>query len=115
MVELFKSRKSVICREDFVTKSSTTAAKTLDPHFTAKIVNLIAESMAIEEAELTPNASFIEDLHLDEIDIAELFARAEEELGAREFDDGDWEECHTVGEFVQLVASHLEKKGKSKH
>jgi acyl carrier protein len=98
-----------------VVKSGTASpTKAVDHQLSAKLLNLIAESMAVEEAELTPSASFGEDLRLDDIDIAELLMRAEEELGAREFDDGDWEECQTVGDFIQLVASHLDKKPKAK-
>jgi acyl carrier protein len=95
-------------------KSGTTATKAYDPHLTSKLINLIAESMAVEEAELTPSAVFADDLHLDDIDMAELLMRAEEELGAREFDDGEWEECRTVGDFIELVAGHIEKRPKPK-
>lgn len=76
----------------------------------AKLLNLIAEEMAIEEAELTPAASLTEDFDLDEIDVAELLMRAEETLGAREFHEGEWEDCRTVGDYLTLVASHLDKK-----
>ncbi len=79
---------------------------------TEKILHLIAEEMAIEEAELSPNASFTEDLNLDEIDIAELLMQAEQQLGAREFSDADWEQIRTVGDFIQIVEQHLERKGK---
>lgn len=79
---------------------------------TEKILHLIAEEMAIEEAELSPNASFTEDLNLDEIDIAELLMQAEQQLGAREFSDADWEQVRTVGDFIQIVEQHLERKAK---
>ncbi len=69
-----------------------------------KIIHMIAEEMAVEEAELTPNASFREDLNLDEIDVAELLVRAEELFGLKqEFDDEEWENCQTVGDFIVLV------------
>ncbi len=80
----------------------------------AKLLNLIAEDMAIEEAELTTNASLNEDLGLDEIDIAELLMQAEEKLGAQEFSEEEWEDCRTVGDYLRLVAQHLDKKGAKK-
>lgn len=75
-----------------------------------KLLNLVAEEMAIEEAELTPNASFSEDLGLDEIDVAELLMQAEGVLGAREFSEDEWEDCRTVGDYLRLVTQHLDKK-----
>lgn len=71
-----------------------------------KVVHLIAEEMAIEEAELTANASFKEDLNLDEIDVAELFMQAEATLHTTPFNEEDWEGCETVGDFIALVESH---------
>ena len=65
---------------------------------------MIAEEMAVEEAELTASASFREDLNLDETDVAELLVCAEEMFGLKqEFDDEEWENCQTVGDFVALV------------
>jgi acyl carrier protein len=73
-----------------------------------KVIHLIAEEMAVEEAELTPSASFRDDLSLDEIDVAELLVRAEETFGLKqEFDDEEWENCHTVGDFIQLVENRM--------
>lgn len=75
-----------------------------------KIVHLIAEEMAVEEAELTPNASFKDDLHLDEIDVAELLMQAEHAFGVGPFSEADWEKCATVEDFVHLVSKRLEAK-----
>jgi acyl carrier protein len=75
-----------------------------------KIVHLIAEEMAVEEAELTPNASFKDDLHLDEIDVAELLMQAEHAFGVGPFSESDWENCATVEDFVRLVSKRVEAK-----
>ncbi|HVA63651.1 MAG TPA: acyl carrier protein [Terriglobales bacterium] len=78
-----------------------------------KIVHLIAEEMAIEEAELTATASFKEDLGLDEIDVAELLMQAEHAFGVHAFSEADWESCETVDDFVQLITRRVEaKRGK---
>lgn len=87
-------------------------AKPIDPQLAASLVNLIAESMAIEEAELTPSASFRDDLNVDDTDIAELFMRAEEQYKVKEFSDEEWEACLTVGDFMRLVAERAPKKKK---
>lgn len=78
-----------------------------------KIVHLIAEEMAVEEAELTPTASFKEDLNLDEIDVAELLMRAEISFDVHPFSEEDWESCESVGDFVGLVEKRVEaRRGK---
>ena len=80
----------------------------------SRILHLISEEMAIEEAELSPHVSFSDDLNLDEIDIAELLMQAERQLGAREFSDAEWEEVRTVGDYLQIVEQHLERKPRLK-
>lgn len=80
----------------------------------AKLVHLIAEEMAIEEAELLPESSLLEDHGLDEIDVAEMLLCAEEQLGAREFGEDDWEDCRSVGDYLRIAGEHLEKKAEKK-
>jgi acyl carrier protein len=91
-------------------ESKATKART---ELNGKIVHLIAEEMAIEEAELVPTASFREDLNLDEIDVAELLMQAENAFNVHPFSESDWDSCETVDDFVQLVAKRVEaKRGK---
>ncbi|MGH9482639.1 MAG: acyl carrier protein [Terriglobales bacterium] len=78
-----------------------------------KVLHLIAEEMAVEEAELTPTASFKEDLSLDEIDVAEILMQAELAFGVHPFSEADWEGCATVDDMVQLITRRVEgKRGK---
>ncbi|MGH9487049.1 MAG: phosphopantetheine-binding protein [Terriglobales bacterium] len=76
----------------------------------AKLLHMIAEEMALEEAELTPLASFKEDLNLDEIDIAELLMQTEAQFGVHPFNESDWDACATVGEFLSLVSKRVDAK-----
>ena len=78
--------------------------------FAAKVVKMIAEDMAIEEAELTNTASFKEDLNLDEIDLAELLMQAESHFDVHPFSEEDWEGCDTVGDFIDLVEKRVEAR-----
>ncbi|MGH9468055.1 MAG: acyl carrier protein [Terriglobales bacterium] len=75
-----------------------------------KLLHMIAEEMAIEEAELTPEAVFKDDLNLDEIDVAELLMQSEANFGVHPFSEADWEACTTVGQFLQLVGKRVEAK-----
>lgn len=80
------------------------------PELTAKITHLIAEEMAVEEAELTPSASFKEDLGLDEIDVAELLMQSESSFDLSPFNDEDWEGCETVGDLTNLIEKRVAAK-----
>ncbi|MGH9534790.1 MAG: phosphopantetheine-binding protein [Terriglobales bacterium] len=80
----------------------------------AQLTHLIAEEMAIEEAELTPESSLLEDHELDDIDVAELLLCAEEQLGAREFSEEEWEDCRSVGDYLRIAGAKLDKKAAKK-
>jgi acyl carrier protein len=82
------------------------------PVLNPKILHLISEEMAIEEAELTANASFKDDLNLDEIDVAELLMQAEVTFEIHPFNEEDWESCETVGDYVRMVETRMEGKRK---
>lgn len=89
------------------------AAKKPRTDLAAKILHLIAEEMAIEEAELTATASFKEDLNLDEIDVAELLMQSELAFSVHPFSEADWDACETVGDFIQLIEKRVAaKRGK---
>ena len=78
--------------------------------FEAKMLHMVAEEMAIEEAELTLNANFREDLKLDEIDIAELLMQAETTHNVAPFNEADWEACVTIADFLRMVGKRVEAK-----
>lgn len=84
------------------------------PELSPKILHLVSEEMAIEEAELTATASFKEDLGLDEIDIAELLMQAEQSFGVGPFSEADWESCETVNDYVELIEKRMAAKGGKK-
>ena len=78
--------------------------------FEAKMLHMVAEEMAIEEAELTLNANFRDDLKLDEIDIAELLMQAEITHNVAPFNEADWEACLTIADFLRMVGKRVEAK-----
>lgn len=80
------------------------------PDLGQKVAHLIAEEMAIEEAEIAAASSFKEDLNLDEIDVAELLMQAEIEFGLHPFSESDWEACETVGDMTQLIEKRVAAK-----
>jgi len=73
-----------------------------------KIKDIIVEQLGVDPEKVKIEASFIDDLGADSLDIVELVMAMEEEFDI-EIPDEDAEKLRTVGD----VASYLEKKGKA--
>ena len=67
-----------------------------------RVKKIIAEQLGVEEDEVTPEASFVEDLGADSLDTVELVMALEEEFGS-EIPDEEAEKLTTVGEAVAYV------------
>lgn len=74
----------------------------------AKVKEVIAEQLGIDPDRVKPEASFIDDLGADSLDIVELVMAMEEEFNI-EIPDEDAESLRTV----QDVANYLQGKGKA--
>ncbi len=72
-----------------------------------KIKEIVVEQLGVDPEKVKSEASFIEDLGADSLDIVELVMAMEEEFDL-EIPDEEAEKLRTVGD----VASYLEKKGK---
>ena len=71
-----------------------------------KVKDIIVEQLGVNADQVTPAASFIEDLGADSLDTVELVMAFEEEFGA-EIPDEDAEKLTTVG----AVIDYLKGKG----
>ncbi|RKX30921.1 MAG: acyl carrier protein [Verrucomicrobia bacterium] len=71
-----------------------------------KVKDIIVEQLGVNPDQVTPEASFIEDLGADSLDTVELVMAFEEEFGA-EIPDEDAEKLTTVG----AVVNYLKEKG----
>ncbi len=71
----------------------------------AKIKQIIVDELGVDEAEVTPNARFIDDLGADSLDLVELVMRFEEEFGI-EIPDEDAEKIQGVGDAYNYVEAH---------
>ncbi len=74
-----------------------------------KVKEIIVEQLSVEEAEVTPTASFIDDLGADSLDTVELVMALEEGFGI-EIPDDAAEKITTVKEAMDYVEAHLPKK-----
>ncbi len=72
-----------------------------------KIKQIIVDELGVDEAEVTENARFIEDLGADSLDLVELVMRFEEEFDI-EIPDEDAEKIQAVRDAYAYVEQHKE-------
>ena len=73
-----------------------------------KIQAIIADKLSRDAESVTMEASFIDDLNADSLDIVELVMALEDEL-EMEIPDEDVENFKTVGDVVEYVKAHHEE------
>jgi acyl carrier protein len=67
-----------------------------------KVKSIIAEQLGVKQDEVTPEASFIDDLGADSLDTVELVMALEEEFDI-EIPDEDAEKIATVGDAIKYI------------
>lgn len=76
---------------------------------TERVRQLISEQLGVDEAEVTPGASFTDDLGADSLDQVELVMALEEAFNL-EISDEDAEKIRTVQNAIDYVAKHARVK-----
>jgi len=71
------------------------------------VKEIIVEQLGVREEEVVPEASFVEDLGADSLDLVELVMLLEEEFG-QEIPDEDAEKIQTVQDAIDYITSHLQ-------
>ena len=71
-----------------------------------KVKKIIVEQLGVAETSVTMEASFIDDLGADSLDIVELIMALEEEFDM-EIPDSDAEKVVTVGDVVDYIKDHV--------
>ena len=72
-----------------------------------RVKQIVAEQLGVDEDQITPEASFMDDLGADSLDTVELVMALEEEFDI-EISDEDAEKIQTVQDAVDAI---VEKKG----
>jgi acyl carrier protein len=72
----------------------------------SKVTKIIVDQLGVDSKEVTPKASFIDDLGADSLDIVELVMALEEEFDI-EISDEEAEKITKVQEAVEFIQSHV--------
>ena len=72
-----------------------------------EVKKIIVEQLGVAETAVTMDASFIDDLGADSLDIVELIMALEEEFDT-EIPDADAEKVVTVGDVVDYIKDYVE-------
>ena len=74
-----------------------------------RVKQTIVEQLGVDEGEVTPTASFVDDLGADSLDTVELVMAFEEAFGI-EIPDEDAEKIATVKDAVEYIQKHASAK-----
>ena len=74
-----------------------------------RVKEIIVNQLNVNEEQITPEASFIDDLGADSLDTVELIMAFEEEvkdqMGGEEIPESDAEQLTTVGKVIDYIKS----------
>jgi len=73
-----------------------------------KVKSIITDQLSVDEADIKPEASFLNDLGADSLDIVELIMALEEEFGI-EIPDEEADKIQTVQAAIDYIKAHTEK------
>ena len=71
-----------------------------------RLIEIIAKQLGVDEDNVTPDASFMEDLGADSLDTVELVMALEEEFDI-EIPDSDAEKIQTVQDALSYLGEHV--------
>ncbi|HEU5375980.1 MAG TPA: acyl carrier protein [Ktedonobacteraceae bacterium] len=70
-----------------------------------RLKTIIVDQLGVDESEVIPSASFVEDLNADSLDLVELIMSLEEEFNLQ-ISDEDAEKITTVQEAAEYIEEH---------
>ncbi len=76
------------------------------PSVEDKVKSIIVDQLGVNEGEVTPAASFVDDLGADSLDTIELVMAFEEAFGI-EIPDEDAEKIKTVKNAIEYIEAHV--------
>lgn len=71
-----------------------------------RVKKVVEDQLSVNQDQITPEASFIDDLGADSLDTVELVMALEEEFGV-EIPDEEAEKITKVGEAIEYIKEHV--------
>ena len=71
-----------------------------------RLKKIVVEQLGVDEADVKPEASFVDDLNADSLDLVELIMSLEEEFGM-EISDDEAEKIKSVGDAQEYIEEHV--------
>jgi acyl carrier protein len=78
----------------------------LNSDVSERLKKIVVDQLGVDESEVVPSASFVEDLNADSLDLVELIMSLEEEFKVQ-ISDEDAEKITTVQEAEDYIEEHL--------
>ncbi len=72
---------------------------------TERVKKIVADQLGVDEDKVVPEASFVDDLGADSLDLVELIMSLEEEFGIS-ISDEEAQKIRTVGEAVDYISAN---------
>ena len=94
---IWLDNRSNYTNNDFITKRIN-----MSDDVSSKVKKIVADHLGIDEAKVTEESGFIDDLGADSLDTVELVMAFEEEFGS-EISDSEAEKILTVGDAVKFI------------
>lgn len=76
------------------------------PDLEVRLTKIIADQLGVDEEKVVPDATFIEDLGADSLDLAELMMSLEDQFEVT-ISDEDTEKIRTVGDALNYLREHV--------
>ncbi len=67
-----------------------------------EVIDIVVEQLGVDEKDVTPEKSFVEDLNADSLDLTELIMTFEERYGF-EISEEEAEKLKTVGDVITFI------------
>lgn len=77
-----------------------------------QVIKIIVEQLGVEKSDVTPEASFADDLGADSLDTVELVMALEEKFGI-EIRDEDAEKIATVANAIEYITTHVNSEAEN--
>ena len=102
----------MLCLDCFKSTQTNQIFMANDKPIEEKVKDIIVEQLGVNPEQVTPQASFIEDLGADSLDIVELVMAFEEEFSV-EVPDEDAEKLQTVGDVINYIKERAKQGGQA--